>query len=234
MFIVSCERDQSTDPPPTPDIRKEITKFSLKRADGSVFLASEVSVVLRNDSIFMTLPAGTDLSRLIPEITIEGKSVSPASGTMQNFTVPVIYTVTAADGSTKKFVVSVSLAPLNTGSNDFILIGLWGIVKDSQTVTGDYFFRENGINYFPAPGIYLGTTLDYYDFKSDGTLRVKEHVISGTLSYRHLLPDTILISPEPVYDSTLIKTRTANQLTLYWKKTSSNGGVLTRTLYLKR
>lgn len=236
MFIVSCERDQSTDPPPTPDIRKEITKFSLKRADGSVFLASEVSVVLRNDSIFMTLPAGTDLSRLIPEITIEGKSVSPASGTMQNFTVPVIYTVTAADGSTRKFVVAVSLAPtLNSGSgSSSSLVGLWGVLIDSITNTGDYYFRENGTNYFPITGVIIGTTLDYYDFKSDGKLTFKENGISGNLTYVHRIPDTILFTPATVYDTAIIKTFTSTQLTLYWKKKSSNGGVLTRTLYLKR
>jgi hypothetical protein len=233
IFEVSCQKDSTSDPDSTSDQRKEILDFSLKRADGSVFLASEISIAMHSDSILLTLPIGTDRTHLIPEITIIGKSVSPASGIMQDFSAPVIYTVTASDGTAKKYVVSVSLAPPpNNGSSS--LAGVWGVLKDSITNTGDYYFRENGINYFPIPGILIGTTSDYYEFKSDGKLNINENRISATLSYQHLLPDTILMSPGPVYDTALIKTFTANHLTLYWRKTSSNGGVLTRMLYLKR
>ena len=52
------------------------------------------------------LPAGTDVTRLTPTITVSEKAtINPASGVVQNFTNPVTYTVTAEDGSTKTFTV---------------------------------------------------------------------------------------------------------------------------------
>jgi hypothetical protein len=58
------------------------------------------------------VPAGTDLSSLVPTITIsDHATVEPASGVAQNFTNPVTYRVTAQDGSRQDYTVSVSVAP---------------------------------------------------------------------------------------------------------------------------
>ncbi|MCL2317115.1 MAG: Ig-like domain-containing protein, partial [Actinomycetia bacterium] len=63
-------------------------------------------------SITLIVPDGTDLTALAPTIAINGASVSPASGTPQDFStsaagVPLRYTVTAADGSTQVYEVRV-------------------------------------------------------------------------------------------------------------------------------
>jgi hypothetical protein len=55
--------------------------------------------------ITKTFPSGTDVTDLAPTITVsEGATVSPASGAAQDFSVAagVVYTVTAADGTTTK------------------------------------------------------------------------------------------------------------------------------------
>jgi hypothetical protein len=52
--------------------------------------------------------AGTDLSAQTPFIVIIGSSLSPPSGVPQDFTNPVQYTVTAADGSTRVYAVTVT------------------------------------------------------------------------------------------------------------------------------
>jgi hypothetical protein len=62
-------------------------------------------------TVTLTVPDGTDLTALVPTISSEGESVSPASGVAQDFTKPVTYTVTALDGTTQAYVVSVTVAP---------------------------------------------------------------------------------------------------------------------------
>lgn len=76
-------------------------------------------------TITAELPAGTDLTALSPVITVsEGASVSPESGTPQDFTDPVAYTVTAEDGATQKsYLVTLSLAPVKEGPIKSFSIG---------------------------------------------------------------------------------------------------------------
>jgi len=54
------------------------------------------------------VPAGTDVTDLVPTIEVsEGATVSPASGEAQDFTHPVVYTVTAMNGTTAEYTVTV-------------------------------------------------------------------------------------------------------------------------------
>ena len=64
----------------------------------------------------VTVPFETDVTSLVPIIVISGSSVNPASGVAQNFTNPVFYTVTAEDGTTQNYVVTVTVAqdPITT------------------------------------------------------------------------------------------------------------------------
>ena len=61
-------------------------------------------------TIAVTVPAGTNVTALVPTIITTGASVSPASGVANNFTNPVIYTATAGDGTTQDYVVTVTVA----------------------------------------------------------------------------------------------------------------------------
>gem|GEM_PF-6464281 len=86
---------------------KSITAFS--------FPSPSVSGVINesNHTIFATVPVGTDRTNLVPNIARTGVSVSPASGVAQDFSSPVTYTVTAQDGSTQTYSVSVFEAELS-------------------------------------------------------------------------------------------------------------------------
>lgn len=55
-----------------------------------------------------TVTFGTDVSELAPLIEHTGISIDPASGEAQDFRRPVVYTVTAADGTTQAYVAYVS------------------------------------------------------------------------------------------------------------------------------
>ena len=64
-----------------------------------------------NNTISATVPNGTNVAALVPTISHLGASISPASDATQDFTQPVKYTVTAADGTTKKeYTVTVAIA----------------------------------------------------------------------------------------------------------------------------
>ncbi len=61
-------------------------------------------------TIGVTLPQSTNVTTLSPVIEISDKAtVLPASGASQDFTNPVTYTVTAEDGSSQEYVVTVNL-----------------------------------------------------------------------------------------------------------------------------
>jgi hypothetical protein len=77
-----------------------ISAFSINGVTGIIDNAAE--------SILVVLPAGTDASALIPEITIpEGQTVDPASGVAQDFSSgPVNYTVTNVENLTKTYAVT--------------------------------------------------------------------------------------------------------------------------------
>lgn len=62
-------------------------------------------------TIAINAPAGTNVKVLLPIIEIsEGAAVSPASEVVQDFTNPVVYTVTAEDGSKQAYTVTVTVA----------------------------------------------------------------------------------------------------------------------------
>jgi len=64
-----------------------------------------------NATVDVLMPYGTNLSNLIPTITVSaGATISPASGIAQDFTSAVSYVVTAADNTTKTWTVNVTTA----------------------------------------------------------------------------------------------------------------------------
>ena len=61
-------------------------------------------------AISFLLPAETDVTQLVPTIEVsEGATVEPASGVAQDFSNPVTYTVTAQNGTTAVYTVTVDL-----------------------------------------------------------------------------------------------------------------------------
>ncbi len=85
---------------------KEIFSFKFDGLNPSVTGAINAA----NHSISCEVPFGTDVTNLVPTILFSDlATISPASGAAADFTNPVTYTVTAEDGSTQDYVVSVSI-----------------------------------------------------------------------------------------------------------------------------
>jgi hypothetical protein len=100
---------------------KSITAFNFDGLNPAV-----IGVIDENDgTIALTVPYGTNINNLTPTIiTSSNASVSPASGVVHNFLIsnPVTYTVTAADNSTRPYVVTVTVAePPATAPSNIVL-----------------------------------------------------------------------------------------------------------------
>ncbi|MEH6405994.1 MAG: cadherin domain-containing protein, partial [Leeuwenhoekiella sp.] len=80
-----------------------ITSFSFNIQDENVALLPE------NHEVQVQLDYSTNISNLIPNIEVpENSTIEPASGIAQDFTKPVLYTVTAEDGTSQVWAVNVS------------------------------------------------------------------------------------------------------------------------------
>lgn len=86
---------------PFPDMNRSIVAFGF--GDPQV----EVIVLADASEIVLTVPHGTDVTALVPQIRYQGASVEPAAGVPQDFTNPVIYRVTAQTGAVRSYRVTV-------------------------------------------------------------------------------------------------------------------------------
>jgi hypothetical protein len=99
---------------PTPSGSKDITGFKLSGVVNTGLIIGAAPDPDGTYPISVQVPAGTNLSSLGTEITHTGVSLSPLAGAPQNFSVPVTYTVTAEDGTIKRYKVTVRTE--NTGA----------------------------------------------------------------------------------------------------------------------
>ena len=142
---------------------KVITAFVFRAADNPG-LTADITGFVGNDTITVPFGAATSLTALVPFITYTGKSVSPSSGAATDFTAPVFYTVTAADGSTRPYTVIVELnLTLYVGCDDGYLYALdattgvlkWkyatgGAIRSSPTLYNGTVYFGSGDGYFYA------------------------------------------------------------------------------------
>ncbi len=96
------------------DIQEYTVTIELEQSDLNsieTFEINGVSVSNPDNEFTITLPAGTDITALLPEIFYIGQSLSPS--TTQDFSTPIIYTVTAENGDTQEYIVTVELEEEN-------------------------------------------------------------------------------------------------------------------------
>lgn len=95
VFLISCGDDDAS-----PNKENSITSFSINGTEATI---NESSKTISLDLL------ETELTSLTPVITIsQNAEVNPASGVSQDFTNPVIYTVTAEDGGMETYTVTVT------------------------------------------------------------------------------------------------------------------------------
>lgn len=122
---------------------KAITSLSLNNVSGTI---DET-----NKTITVTVPFGTNVTALAATFTTTGNSVKienvPQTSvtTANNFSTPLIFTVTAADGTTANYTVTVTIA-LNPAKaiTAFSLAGATGTINESDKTVA--FILPNGTN----------------------------------------------------------------------------------------
>jgi outer membrane protein assembly factor BamB len=122
-------------------VAKSITAFRFLKADNSN-LSGDVTGEITNDSIRLIVPGGTDIRSLVPDIQYTGTKVTPASKSSQDFTNNINYTVTAEDGSERKYIVAVGVtvnSKIFVGSEDTYFYAL-----DGTTGKLIWKFKTNG------------------------------------------------------------------------------------------
>lgn len=107
--------------------------------------------IIGNEQVVLPLKKGADITKLSPEFTLTpGATISPESGTEQDFTNPKTYTVTSEDGKWKKiYEVSALFSGLPTSFHFEETIPY----KNKQGKTVYYNFKETD-----AIGNYLNWT----------------------------------------------------------------------------
>ncbi|MEE1964621.1 leucine-rich repeat domain-containing protein [Allomuricauda taeanensis] len=169
------------------DTENAITSFTIVGHEG---YRTEIYA----DSITVTFPAGSDvdLGKLTPVIVHTGKSIAPASGVEQDFTDPVEYMVTAENGETKTYMVSIDVALTAAESDRAALMAIYDANPDSQTILTDWGWgSESPLNeWFGVETNAEGRVieLDAYDDDDEGgaSLNVLPHEIGDLTALRTL------------------------------------------------
>ncbi len=185
LALLNCQNPSADSPNednPESD-SKQIIAFSF--AGPSVAgLISEV-----DHTITVTVPSGTDRSNLVPAITHTGASISPGTGTARNFTDPVTYTVTAADGSTQAYTVTVSIFPTQAWYSHSS--GKYGFAKTRHSLRVDtgtfeeadeYWSGTAWVAYFGLKGTLAHVSNDTYDATLTSMYRTSP-TVEGTLEW---------------------------------------------------
>ncbi len=120
----------------TPSSPKAITAFSL--TDPVTAVTYQGTINEDDCTISFSLPYSVYENTYLnfaPAITHSGKSISPPSEEEKNFYFPVIYTVTAEDGSTRQYTVNVTLVNTpykNINSFYFADSGSFGLINEDD------------------------------------------------------------------------------------------------------
>lgn len=126
-----CKKDDPTPDPVAPvvSVGKQIIYFKI------VTPAVTGIIDTVNKTISVSVPSGTTVTGITTNISLAaGHTISPASGAVQNFTNPVVYTVTRPDKSTTAWTVSVASAGVTVDQD----------ITQSVTWTADKTYLING------------------------------------------------------------------------------------------
>ncbi|MEP3208647.1 MAG: DUF5018 domain-containing protein, partial [Maribacter sp.] len=147
---------------PVLNIANDIVDFTVAGQIGSSVIDATAHTVSAE------LPSGSDLTDVSPAVTVSsGAAVSPLSGVSQDFSNPVIYTVTAEDGITMQdWVVTITDEAVLSTSNDILDFTIAGQIGSSvinataHTVSVEFAEGTDLTNLSPTVTISDGATVN--------------------------------------------------------------------------
>ena len=112
-------------------------------------------VDLEKNTVVVDVPFGTNVTNLIPSMVISPKAtVLPDSGVGQDFTNPVVYKITAEDGSTQDYTVTVNVLPKPAKKSGISVFGvilsiILSLLLVAGVIAGAYFIYKKRLNNKP-------------------------------------------------------------------------------------
>lgn len=189
-----------------PDSSKSISSFVFKASENSGSLASDVTGVIKSDTIEVKALSGTQVKNLIPEIVMTGVNIIPGNRTAQDFTAPVSYTVQAADGTSRTYTVVVSLES-SPNALLYVSVGdarykyvLQGHLYAINAATGVLSWNTTTTNWVSPPNVlgdflYMGDSTRFYSInRKTGSVNWNASFGGGGYSQPTILDGTLYIS----------------------------------------
>ena len=117
LVVVACKNSVDTQPIST---GKSIESFLFSGLTPSV--TAVVDSVIH--TVRATVPAGTDLTKLLPSITLSPNAIiTPTPSVAQDFSKSVSYTVTGMNSATQPYIVTVSVASTIANGGSLVYMG---------------------------------------------------------------------------------------------------------------
>ncbi|HZY25636.1 MAG TPA: hypothetical protein VFE71_07410, partial [Bacteroidales bacterium] len=131
VALNGCKKDTTTPDPVAPlvSVGKQIVYFKIV----TPALTGVIDTI--NKTIAIGVAPGTDVTNITTDISLAtGHTISPASGAAQNFTNPVVYTVTRPNKATTTWTVTIVSTGVNVDQD----------IAQSVTWTSDKTYFING------------------------------------------------------------------------------------------
>ncbi|MFA6515009.1 MAG: hypothetical protein WCT42_01960 [Candidatus Paceibacterota bacterium] len=176
------------------------------------------------NSVILTVPYGTNITALVPTISVSSEAtVNPASGVAKNFTNNVTYVVTAGNGSTKNYTISVlienSMPIMSPKITSFTPTS--GKVGDVITIDGSNFNNVSSVLFNTTNTVTTTNTANKI------TVKVPEGATSGKITIKTSANtysgDTSNLNPS-IFTVTTISGTCLNGATDYPTCTPTSGG----------
>jgi hypothetical protein len=108
-----------------------------------------------------------------------------------------------------------------------LISGKWGIIDDSTKFVGTDTFPSYHFN-------YIGQASDYYDFRSDGNMYVREGDVLDTMAYEVLANNQVRCTPSPGFNDTYTTSRVTDTTAVFNIAANTPQGLLTKIINLRR
>jgi surface protein len=147
-----------------PSSAKAITSFIF----GSPAATGEIDET--DHTISIAVPSGTAVTALEPTIAHTGESISPESGVAQDFSNPVTYTVTAEDGSTQDYLVTLAYKAGKISKADQTAFSA-GSDQNKLVTDADFTQAATGVEGTGTTS-YLSSNTDVATVNAEGTVHI--------------------------------------------------------------
>ncbi|WP_025742030.1 BspA family leucine-rich repeat surface protein [Aquimarina pacifica] len=140
------------------------------------FTVGDRTATIENNEVNIEVLVGTDITKLIPTIDYMGAFISPAINTPQDFSEPVTYTITAENGDTQEFTVTITFTDQTIAGTEFITTwtGTYVYIPINTSYEYNYAVDWDNDGVVDESGI---TTATYHRFEDDGPHTIR---ITGT------------------------------------------------------